>query len=260
MICGLWASSPRCARSRGGRCFTATTRSSGESPERRGLREWVATTTWQESRAYLQGNPWIRTDPEARRILAAAGDAVGVQRAALLALIDQLDKEAAFGLAGDADQALEQANAAIERGTIDRLETILAANPGLVATGVQGPSLAVILSVSQRGDEARGLVAAARAHVDVTPSQIGAAARRLRKLIAAAPEVAPAVAPCSMCSAAPRHPTRRPSPSPASLTTPRLVTRAALRPAGRLRPGLSPPGCSAGSGSASAVASAVAAA
>ncbi|MGH8895507.1 MAG: tetratricopeptide repeat protein, partial [Egibacteraceae bacterium] len=159
------------------------------------LREWIATSTWSDSRDMLETRQEALLGPDVEALLEAQadGDATAAQHLAIVRLCRQLPIADVYDLVTDVTDAVEQANAAVARGDGQRLRLVLLASPSLARLSFHGPAaLAALALLADQLDDALEWVKEAAAQG--SPTQRRAFAGRLERLASACPEHADAVA------------------------------------------------------------------
>jgi Tetratricopeptide repeat len=114
------------------------------------VHDWLATSTWTESRDFLAAHPELIADLRTVDVLRAySGDPVIDQHVAVVRLCQRMPLAEVYDLAADVSMAVDAATDAAEAGDRATLTDIWAVAPNLGLTPFAGPYLAAIHMVLQ---------------------------------------------------------------------------------------------------------------
>jgi hypothetical protein len=108
------------------------------------LNDWISTTTWPESFAFLDDHAATLTGTEFRELLAEDESEIAQQHLAILDLVTQFPIERVQAIVVDANTAEEAAFDAIEQGNLTLLKAISMASVALQDREITSAIIAVI--------------------------------------------------------------------------------------------------------------------
>ncbi|MFF0671660.1 hypothetical protein ACFYVE_25965, partial [Streptomyces tendae] len=147
---------------------------------RQTLTEWVATSTWAQSKEFLDENAGTLSTPEVGALLAGSDTQGARQHLAILQLTEALSSDRIYEIVTDPDIATEHAFAALDVADVPLMRRILAACPALL-TGITGAFFATVAATADGDTEVADRLSRAIAEQG-TDTQRHAYAIRLRAL------------------------------------------------------------------------------
>ncbi|MEV7506423.1 hypothetical protein AB0O57_00520, partial [Streptomyces sp. NPDC091201] len=154
------------------------------------LKAWIETSTWSDSKAFLDEHSSALRAPEIRALIADIDDPVAHQHLAILQLTDHLPHDTVYEIVTDQDTASEYAFQAMDRADVPQLRQILNALTRPLA-GLSAALFAAVVAIADgHTDQARQLAELISQHG--TDTQRRAYAIRLRTLGQHDRELAPA--------------------------------------------------------------------
>ncbi|MFD5238120.1 hypothetical protein ACFWJ2_08175, partial [Streptomyces tendae] len=162
---------------------TVLSRGRHDHEVRRTLTDWVATSTWTQSKEFLDEHAGTLSTPEVRALLAGSDTQGARQHLAILQLTEALSSDRIYEIVTDPDIATEHAFAALDVADVPLMRRILAACPALVTgiTGITGAFFATVAATADGDTEVADRLSRAIAEHG-TDTQRHAYAIRLRAL------------------------------------------------------------------------------
>jgi hypothetical protein len=154
------------------------------------VREWLATSSWEDSQKYLEAHHGQLRQPQVLMTLrkAAENDAVAARHLALLSLVEIAGADVAYAALIDPMEGSKQAMDAFTTGDRDRLALLLATSPLLAHVAFYGPaSIAGLALLDDDLTTAQGILRQTLA--TATHTQRAALAARLRSLATKRPHL-----------------------------------------------------------------------
>ncbi|MFE5600148.1 hypothetical protein ACFQ8O_13280, partial [Streptomyces coelicoflavus] len=130
---------------------TVLSRGRHDHEVRQTLTEWVATSTWTQSKEFLDEHAGTLNTPEVMALLAGSDTPGARQHLAILQLTEALSTDRIYEIVTDPDIATEHAFAALDVADVPLMRRILAACPALL-TGITGITGAFFTTVAAAAD------------------------------------------------------------------------------------------------------------
>ncbi|WP_432162505.1 hypothetical protein [Streptomyces tendae] len=162
---------------------TVLSRGRHDHEVRQTLTEWVATSTWAQSKEFLDEHAVTLSTPEVWALLAGSDTQGARQHLAILQLTEALSSDRIYEIVTDPDIATEHAFAALDVADVPLMRRILAACPALLTgiTGITGAFFATVAATADGDTEVADRLSRAIAEQG-TDTQRHAYAIRLRAL------------------------------------------------------------------------------